>query len=290
MNLKIIDGTRPANNLFDVKYILAVAAGKGGVGKSSLTANLALALKKLGHKVGILDADIYGPSIRKMLPEEVLPSQNPLNSDRIVPAISFGMSVISMSYFRGEGEASIVRAPIANALVQQFLQKVEWGRLDYLLIDFPPGTGDIQLTLMQQGALSGAVIVTTPQEIALMDVRKAMQMFVQMGVPIVGVVENMSYFQDPLSGNRSYPFGSGGGERLAREEGFPFLGQIPLDPELSWCGDNGASIYEKAPSSQGAEALMKITEQVVGHLNAIEELDKEYLKSFELIWNEVPDA
>lgn len=223
-----------------IKNIIAIAAGKGGVGKSTLTVNLALALKEQGYSVGILDADIYGPSLRLMLPENNLPRQQ---GDMIIPAEAFGISIISMAYFRREDEASVVRAPIANNVVSQFLSKVVWGSLDFLLIDFPPGTGDIQLTLCQKGGLTGAVIITTPQEVALLDVRKAMHMFDLVNVPVLGVVENMSYYTSDASGERSYIFGQGGGKRLADESSLPFLGEIPLFPQLCRMGDRGPTIF-----------------------------------------------
>jgi Mrp family chromosome partitioning ATPase len=172
--------------LAGVKTILAIAAGKGGVGKSSVTVNLGLALKALGYQVGIMDTDIYGPSIRQMLPEEHLPTQK---GNLIEPALCFGIKMISMAYFRKENEAVAVRAPIANSLIAHFIKNVNWGALDILLIDFPPGTGDIQLTLSQQANLTGAIMVTTPQEVAMLDVRKAMSLFEQVKIPILGVVD-----------------------------------------------------------------------------------------------------
>jgi ATP-binding protein involved in chromosome partitioning len=164
-------------------HVIAIAAGKGGVGKSTVTVNLALALSLAGYKVGILDADLYGPSLRRMLPEDQLPQQK---GPTIVPAICQGIRVISMAYFRQDNLATAVRAPIANSLISQFLDQVEWGPLDYLLIDFPPGTGDIQLTLSQKAKLTGAVMVTTPQQVAIMDVRKAMHLFSQVRGPCFG--------------------------------------------------------------------------------------------------------
>lgn len=272
------------SNLNKVKYIIGVAAGKGGVGKSTLTVHLALALSRKGYKVGILDADLYGPSVRKMLPEDSLPSQNPEQNDRIYPALAKGLKVISMAYFRNDGEAMVVRAPIANAVIGQFLEKVEWGELDYLLIDFPPGTGDIQLTLLQQGIIAGAVIVTTPQEVALLDVRKAIEMFHSAQVPIIGIVENMSYFEEPISKHRYYPLGKEGGKRLSDEYGAPFLGEVPLDKELSSAGDKGDSIYESCPQSISAKALMNIAEDMESHLISLVDQEGMYLKNFEMTW------
>ncbi len=215
-----------------VEKIIAIAAGKGGVGKSTVAVHLAVALQERGYKVGLLDVDLYGPSVRKMLPEDRMPVQE---GERIKPALCRGIKMISMAYFRKEHEASIVRAPIANGVVKNFLTNVEWGNLDYLLIDYPPGTGDIQLTLSQQVPLSGALLVTTPQEVAVMDVRKSLHMFHQLNVPILGVIENMAYY-----GEEKVPiFGEGGGQRLAEEAGAPFLGQIPLDPQFAKLADRG---------------------------------------------------
>ena len=247
------------------KNIIAIAAGKGGVGKSTITTNLALTLKRLGNKVGILDADIYGPSIRMMLPEDRVPTQR---GDRIIPALAKGIEVISMAYFRGEHEAAVVRAPIANSVVTQFMHKVDWGELDYLLIDFPPGTGDVQLTLSQEVNLTGAVMVTTPQEVALLDVRKAMRMFDQVKVPVIGIVENMSYYQASDSAERVYLFGRDGGEKLARESGIPFLGQIPLDSDLCRCGDQGEVIFSKK-ESPSITAFESFANKFVEHLQDV---------------------
>lgn len=228
--------------------IIGIAAGKGGVGKSTLTVNLARALHHQGHSVGILDADVYGPSIRRMLPEDRPPIQK---GPTLVPAICSGISMISMAYFRKEGEAAAVRAPIANSLIQHFLSQVEWGPLDYLLIDFPPGTGDVQLTLCQKARLTGALMVTTPQEISLMDVRKAIHLFQQVQVPLLGVLENMSYYCDE-KGTLHYLLGKGGGERLAAEFCVPFFGQIPIAETLSLCSDLGKSPFQM----QGMDAQM----------------------------------
>lgn len=271
--------------------IIAVAAGKGGVGKSTLTVNLALALQHMGHSVGIMDTDLYGPSIRKMLPEDRMPGQK---GSTIIPALCNGIRMISMAYFRKEHEAAVVRAPIANGLIKQFIQNVDWGPLDYLLIDFPPGTGDIQLTLSQHANLTGAVMITTPQEVAVMDVRKAMHMFEQVNVPVIGVVENMSYYtygstKEIPVGETLYLFGKGGGERLARESGVPFLGEIPIIPALCKCGDSGHSLFSEdhAEYKQAASIFVKIAEQLVGHIDAMETQTSQNLHSFELSWKEM---
>lgn len=213
-----------------VKKIVAVAAGKGGVGKSTVAVQLARSLRDRGYAVGILDADVYGPSVRHMLPEDEMPYQE---GDRVIPAISQGIKVISVAYFNQGHAATIVRAPIANGIVENFLNQVDWGDLDYLLIDFPPGTGDVQLTLMQQVDFFGAVIVTTPQEVALLDVMKATEMFMQMNIEVLGVIENMSYYIDLDSGKRLDLFGFGGAERICDAWGLELLGQVPIDPRLS---------------------------------------------------------
>lgn len=197
------------HNLSNVRHIVAIAAGKGGVGKSTLALNAALYFQKKGCKVGLMDADLYGPSLQKMLPEELPPTQHAAIKERIVPAEARGIKLISMAYFLNPEHPTSVRAPIANGVIKQFIHLVDWGELDFLFIDFPPGTGDIQLTLVQEAMLSGAVIVTTPQEIALLDVSKTVAMFQQMQVPLVGVVENMSGF---MAGGKSF-------FHLAREAG-----------------------------------------------------------------------
>lgn len=247
------------DKIFSINSIIAIAAGKGGVGKSTVTVNLARSLAANGFRVGILDADIYGPSLRKMLPEDRLPSQQ---GELISPALSQGIKYISMAYFRKDNEASVIRAPIANGLINQFISGVLWGDLDYLLIDFPPGTGDIQLTLAQKAYLSGAVLVTTPQEVSVMDVRKASKMFDQVKVPIIGVVENMSYLEK--EGEKLYLFGNGGGERLARELGVPLLGQMPIDSGISLAGDQGTPL---AKNSESSNRFLLIAEEVVKQLN-----------------------
>lgn len=267
-----------------VRNIIGIAAGKGGVGKSTLTVNLARALQRMGYSVGVMDTDIYGPSVRRMLPEDQMPAQS---GERIIPAVSGGIKLISMAYFRPEGEASAVRAPIANRILGQFIQTVEWGALDYLLIDFPPGTGDIQLTLGQQARLTGAVMVTTPQEVALMDVRKAMNLFNQVQVPIVGVVENMSFYRHEGSGEIFHLFGKGGGERLARETGVPFLGEVPVDAAISQSGDGGMNLFDVEPMSSGGEAFMAIAERVVEQVEVLSNRSRG-VGNFELIWKEMP--
>lgn len=264
--LKVLQGSKSKRDSSKIRSILAVAAGKGGVGKSSVAVNLALALKNQGFRVGLLDADIYGPSLEQMLPEGMEPVENPENVERLLPALTFGIPFISVAHF--QKEASIIRAPIANQIIEQFLSIVEWGELDYLIIDFPPGTGDIQLTLMQKAKISAAIMVTTPQVVATLDVRKAVQLFQKMKIPVLGVLENMSYL---LQGKEKFfPFGCGGAEALAKEFSFPVLGQIPIDPKISEMGDRGESLFEKASDSPGAKAFVDALKQILEEEKKIE--------------------
>ena len=276
----------PPHPLRREKAVVAIAAGKGEGGKSTITVNLALALQAQGFQVGIMDTDIYGPSIRKMLPEDRLPSQK---GTSIQPALCKGIKMISMAYFRKEHEAAAVRAPIANGLISQFIKNVEWGDLDFLLVDFPPGTGDIQLTLSQQAHLIGAIMVTTPQEVALLDVRKAMSLFEQVKVPFIGIVENMSYYQASTETEPVYLFGKGGGARLAEESGTPFLGQVPLDPFLCSCGDKGDSLFDLDRDSQRpvTRAFQQLALQVIRQIQTLKEEKQNGLGSFELLWKEM---
>lgn len=268
-----------------IKSIIGIAAGKGGVGKSTVCVNLAHTLKKAGMKVGIMDTDIYGPSIRKMLPEDRFPEQI---GERIKPALCQGIRMISMAYFRKENEAAVVRAPIANGVILQFLKNVDWGQLDYLLIDFPPGTGDIQLTLAQQANMTGAIVVTTPQQVAVMDVRKAMHMFEQVNIPVIGVVENMSGYYHHEEDTPVYLFGKGGGESLALEKGVPFLGSIPLDPDLCQSGDKGRSLYsEGAARLQTIRSFEKLAELTMIHSKALVDSQRKGMTSFDIQWKEM---
>lgn len=282
----------PRSPLAEIKYFVAIAAGKGGVGKSTVTINLALALKELGYQVGIMDTDIYGPSIRKMLREDRLPHQR---GERVEPALCDGIKMISMAYFKKEHEASVVRAPIANRLVSQFIQNVSWGKLDFLLIDFPPGTGDVQLTLTQQINLTGAVMVTTPQEVAVLDVRKAMGMFDLVKVPIIGIVENMSYYQPSPESEKVFLFGRGGGENLALQTGSPFLGSIPVDPIISQCCDNGISLFNLADSiqkpslpafKQFARSVVDQIKSIASNESLIKSLSQKDDFTVSLVWND----
>lgn len=265
--------------------VIAIAAGKGGVGKSTVTVNLALALKRAGYSVGIMDTDLYGPSIRRMLPEQTPPIQK---GERIYPAICHGIRMISMAYFRKDNESTAVRAPIANGVISQFIKNVEWGALDFLLIDFPPGTGDIQLTLCQQANLTAALVVTTPQEVAIMDVRRAIHLFDQVRIPILGVVENMSYYLSPENQQKIFLFGNGGGNRLSDEIGAPLLGEVPIDPSLCESGDRGISLYEQEQvNSSGALAFIEISKAFVAYLEAFKREDGKKLSTFDIPWREM---
>ncbi len=265
------------------RFVVGIAAGKGGVGKSTVTVNLALALQAKGWNVGILDADLYGPSLSMMLPPDSLPSVCPTDPKRLLPAQSRGIKQISFSHFSNGDAAAMVRAPIANGLIKQFLHQVRWAPLDCLLIDFPPGTGDIQLTLIQEGNLSSGVIVSTPQEVALLDVAKAIHMFDKMNVPLLGIVENMCFFQDSM-GERQYPFGKQGVRRFSQKMGIPFLGEIPIDSAITSCGDSGTSLLERFPDSSAALAFHQMATLVIDQLEAFAHLEGDALKQFEVVW------
>jgi ATP-binding protein involved in chromosome partitioning len=278
---------REKKPIAEIRYIIAIAAGKGGVGKSTVAVNLAYALNRLGQKVGILDADIYGPSLRKMLPEDQLPTQQ---ENCIYPAICKGLRMMSFAYFRKENEAAVVRAPIANGLISQFIHNIAWGSLDFLLIDFPPGTGDIHLTLCQQANLLGAIVVTTPQEVALIDVRKAVHLFEQVKIPILGIVENMSYYLHSSSQEKIYLFGQGGGKRLADEYAAPFLGGVPIDPDLCQRGDQGstAALYQNEIENGSAKAFMEIASQTLAKAQLLKSQTQEMATGFNIAWKENP--
>jgi ATP-binding protein involved in chromosome partitioning len=235
-----------------VKHVIAVASGKGGVGKSTVAVNLALALKMLGARVGLMDADIYGPNIPIML--GIPPEKRPGGTveEKILPLVAHGVKAISIGFFANPEQPVIWRGPLLHKTMEQFLHRVDWGELDYLVVDLPPGTGDVQLSLSQWVRLSGAVVVTTPQEVALTDVRKAVNMFRQLEVPVLGVVENMT----------GAIFGQGGGEKMAEVFQVPFLGSIPLEAQVRECGDSGLPVVAGHPKSSISERFMKIAEAV----------------------------
>jgi ATP-binding protein involved in chromosome partitioning len=241
--------------LAGVKQVIAVASGKGGVGKSTVAANLALALHMSGHSVGLMDADIYGPSVPIMFGLVVDPKTTAF------PVEKYGIRLMSIGFMMDPGQAVIWRGPKVAQMVQAFLSQIDWGQLDYLVIDLPPGTGDAQLTLSQSAPLTGAVIVTTPGEVSLIDARKGVKLFNEVRVPVLGVVENMSYFED-AAGTRTPIFGVGGGQKLAAESGVPFLGELPIDPRVAACGDAGEPIVRKHPDSQVAKAYMTLARVV----------------------------
>ncbi len=243
-----------------VKHVIAVSSGKGGVGKSTVSVNLAVALARTGAKVGLLDADIYGPNIPMMMGVTKAPEQK---DGKIVPAESHGVKLISMGFFVPEDTAIVWRGPMVHTAIQQLFRDVLWGELDYLLIDLPPGTGDAQLTLTQLVPLTGAITVTTPQEVALADVRKGMMMFQKVNVPLLGIVENMSYFLCGHCGERTEIFSHGGGERAAATVGIPFLGRIPIDPAIRAGGDSGNPIVEADPTSPQSAAFREIAQKIV---------------------------
>ncbi len=240
-----------------VKNVIAVAAGKGGVGKSTVSVNLAMALAQLGAKVGILDADIYGPSVPKMLGAPDADAST-AEGGGISPARYRGMPVMSVEYFVEPGKAIIWRGPMIHKLLTQFLEDVRWGELDYLVVDLPPGTGDAQLSLCQLIPLTGAVVVTTPQEVALIDVRKAINMFEKLEVPVLGVVENMSHYRCPACGHTDDIFGAGGGKRLSEEFGVPLIGHLPIDPKVAFGGESGKPVIETDAQGDVAGAFREI--------------------------------
>jgi ATP-binding protein involved in chromosome partitioning len=244
-----------------VKNILAVAAGKGGVGKSTVATNLALALHQHGARVGILDADVFGPSVPQMLgpPQQAAATTA---GQRIVPAIHHGIKVISIGFFVEKDKAVVWRGPMVHRLLQQFLEDVEWGELDYLVCDLPPGTGDVQLSLSQLIPISGAVMVTTPQEVAVIDVVKGIQMFNNVSIPIFGVVENMATYRCPACGHVDEIFSHGGGRRLAEQVGVEFLGEIPIDTRIRFGGDSGVPIVVAAAQSAEAELFRQLASRV----------------------------
>lgn len=253
--------------LEDVKSVVAVASGKGGVGKSTVATNLALALASDGSSVGLMDADIYGPSIPLMLGINKPPSVTP--ERKLIPLERYGLKLVSMGFLTNDESPIIWRGPMVHGIVQQFLSDVLWGELDYLIIDLPPGTGDAQLTLTQVAPLSGAVIVTTPQDVALLDARKGLKMFEQVNVRVLGIVENMSTFVCPHCGKQTDIFSTGGGEQCAKELGVPFLGRIPIDPAIRECGDTGKPIVAAQPEHAVSKAFAEIARGLVGPLEKI---------------------
>jgi len=243
-----------------VKNIIAVSSGKGGVGKSTVAVNLAVSLALDGARVGLMDADVYGPNIPMMLGAS--DARPEVDVNKLIPIEAFGVKFMSMALLQPGDKPMIVRGPILHGLVKQFLSDVKWGELDYLIVDMPPGTGDVQLSLAQLVPVQGAVLVTTPQNVAVADVRRALRMFETVAIPVLGIVENMSYFIAPDTGNRYNIFGEGGGQTLAAHYSVPFLGAVPLGIEVREGGDKGVPVVVSNPDSPQAQAFRKVTEEV----------------------------
>ena len=248
-----------------VRHVIAIASGKGGVGKSTVAANLALALAKTGAAVGLCDCDIYGPSIALMFGSRERPLAT--EDDQILPIETAGLKLMSMGFLLDDASPAVLRGPMVTRTTQQFLRQVEWGALDYLILDLPPGTGDIQLTVVQGVTLAGAILVTTPQEVALIDVRKAAAMFGKVNVRILGLLENMSYFLCPSDGKRYDIFGSGGGAREAARLGVPLLGEIPIDIATREAGDRGVPIVAADPESPVSQAFIAAAARICSTLS-----------------------
>lgn len=247
-----------------VKNLIAVASGKGGVGKTTVAVNLAIALKSLGGSVGLLDADVYGPNVPLMLGTTEQPRA--IDEKTIIPVQAYGIKMISMGLLNPGDKPLVWRGPMLHSVMQQFLRSVRWGTLDYLVVDLPPGTGDVQLSLIQTVSVTGAVVVTTPSVVALADVRRAIEMFRQVNVDIIGVVENMSYFSCPHCEGRIDVFGHGEGERLAETFRIPFLGDIEIDPQIRIGGDSGKPVASMGEDAPGGKSIYKVARNVVARL------------------------
>jgi len=242
-----------------VRHLVAVGSGKGGVGKTTVSVNLAIALAKLGRRVGLLDADVYGPNVPLMMGVQETPRGQ---GDRIGPIERYGVKLMSMGFLNPGDKPLVWRGPMLHSVIQQFLRQVDWGELDYLLIDLPPGTGDVALSLIQTAPLSGAVVVTTPSDVSLEDARKAVNMFAQVRVPILGMVENMSYLIAPGSGERIDVFGQGGGKRTAEAMKVAYLGELALQPEVRIGGDTGRPVATRADGDPLAEPFMELARRI----------------------------
>ncbi len=263
------EGVRPQGKaaIEGVKNLIAVASGKGGVGKTTVAVNLAIALKNMGASVGLLDADVYGPNVPVMLGTSEQPKM--LDEKTIIPVQAYGVKMISMGLLNPGDKPLVWRGPMLHSVMQQFLRNVRWVQLDYLIADLPPGTGDVQLSLIQTVAVSGAVVVTTPSVVALADVRKAVEMFRQVNVEILGVVENMSYFACPHCSGKIDVFGHGEGERMAQKFELPFLGEIEIDPQIRIGGDTGKPAASLGEDSPGAKSIYAMARQVAARLSVV---------------------
>lgn len=247
-----------------VKNVIAVGAGKGGVGKTTVAVNLALALAGKGSRVGLLDADIYGPNVPIMLGVK---ASLETDGSKIVPVEKLGVQCVSMGFLTGDGDAVIWRGPMLHGVMRQFLHDVRWNDLDYLIIDMPPGTGDVALSLSQHVSVTGAVVVTTPQVVSVADSRRAVHMYQKLTVPVLGLVENMSHFTCPDCGRESDLFGRGGGQRLAEDLKIPFLGAVPLAEPVRTGGDTGLPIVVSTPEAPAAQALVSVAEQIAAQVS-----------------------
>ncbi|QYK50482.1 MAG: Mrp/NBP35 family ATP-binding protein [Anaerolineales bacterium] len=254
------DGRPRAGSAAGVKNTVAIASGKGGVGKSTISVNVAAALAKAGARVGLLDSDVYGPNVPTMMGVKHLPAP-PDASGHLLPAEAYGVKMMSIGFLVKPEQAMVWRGPMLHNAIRQFINDVEWGELDYLIVDMPPGTGDVQLSLAQTTPLSGGVIVTLPQQVSTDDARRGAEMFRQLRVPLMGVVENMSYLELP-DGKRMEVFGKGGGEALADEFGVPFIGAVPMEPQVRAGGDSGKPIVISHPDSPAARALTEIAADI----------------------------
>jgi ATP-binding protein involved in chromosome partitioning len=243
-----------------VRNLVAIGSGKGGVGKTTVAVNLAIALAKLGHKVGLMDADVYGPNVPLMLGLRAAPKAQ---GERIVPLEKHGMKVMSMGFLNPGDKPLIWRGPMLHSVVQQFLRGVEWGQLEFLLIDLPPGTGDVQLSLIQTAPLTGSIVVTTPSDVSLEDARKAVNMFEQVRVPILGIIENMSYLICPHCEERIDVFSTGGGARTADQMNVHFLGSLPLDPQIRIGGDSGKPVTLRDATDAHAAGFMQLAKNML---------------------------
>jgi ATP-binding protein involved in chromosome partitioning len=259
-------GEIPTTPIPGVRNLIAVGSGKGGVGKTTVAVNLAIALAKLGHKTGLLDADVYGPNVPLMLGIDEAPHAL---GDRIQPISRHGLNVMSMGFIAPGDKPLIWRGPMLHNVIQQFLRQVDWGGLDYLVIDLPPGTGDVALSLIQTTPITGAIVVTTPSDVSLEDARKAVNMFRQVRVEILGIVENMSYLMCPHCSQRVDVFSYGGGKRTAERMGVHFLGEVPLDPEVRVGGDMGESVAKRGPDDEHARAFFDLARTVSARVTEV---------------------
>jgi len=265
----------------NVRNVIAVASGKGGVGKSTVTINLAAALARSGARVGLLDADIYGPSIPLMLGTKERPSQT---GDKLNPVIKNDIKLMSMGFLVSENQPVIWRGPMVHTALTQFLTQVDWGELDYLLIDMPPGTGDAQLTISQNAPLSGAIIVTTPQEVSLLDARRGLMMFQSVNVPILGVIENMAGFLVPGSDTIVNIFGKGGGAKIAAELKVPLLGSVPIDPRVVEMGDKGVPVVDAYPDAEVSKVFVRLGGELAAQLSILQAQSSGTFKSLNMEW------